>query len=558
MHQINNLIAGLSIKQRISIVAATLIAGAVLASFVHWKHESDFSALYTGMAPEDAGGVVQKLKELGVDYRLTESGATVRVASARLAESRLALAAAGLPKTGRIGFELFDKSNFGTTDFVEHINYKRALEGELERSVMSLAEVEQARVHLTLSKESVFLDQQQPSKASVMVKLRPGSHISPQNVLAITNLVASAVEGLSPEAISVVDMNGTLLTRKARTAATDGSQAPTEMLEMRQQLERNLVTKISETLDPLLGPNNYRAGASVDYDLTSGDQQEETLDPTHSVMVSSQKSEDVSERGASSGVPGTASNLPNGAAPAKSTAGGVSRRTENVAYQTSRVIRHTRIPQGVIKRMSLAVLVDQVVRWEGAGAQRRRVLIPPAPETLKTIKDLVAGVTGFSTERGDQLVVETLPFESSQNSEPPANLAPPVARPNHDPAWLQWVTKYRGYLSAAALILVFLLVAARVAVKMRSRRRVIATVSQPDELEAALDTPQLSPASTALATAEQLEGRHDLTSGEDDSQELALRIRELAKREPAVTANTLRMWLLQNETAKSGAHHASV
>ena len=554
MHQITKLISGLSIKQRIAIVAATLLTGLLLAALVHWKHESEFSALYTGMAPEDAAGVVQKLKETGVEYRLAESGGTVRVPSAKLAESRLALAAAGLPKTGRIGFELFDKTNFGTTDFVEHINYKRALEGELERSVMSLAEVEQARVHLTLPKDSVFLDQQQPSKASVMVKLHPGAQMSPQNVLAVTNLVASAVEGLAPDAISVVDMNGTLLTRRTRTAGADGTQAPGELIEMRQQIEHNLVAKISETLDPLLGPNGYRVGASVDYDLTSGDQQEEILDPTRSVMASSQKSEDVAERGGSSGIPGTASNLPNGAATSKAGAGGVSRRTENIAYQTSRVVRHTRIPQGVIKRMSLAVLIDQVVHWEGSGPQRHRVLIPPAPETLKTIKELVAGVTGLSVERGDQLVVETLPFESSQNAEPPA-MPPAAPLPNNDPAWLRWLIKYRGYLSAAVSSVAILLVAFRIFVKVR-RRKHIATVSHLDELKNPIELPQLYPASTALATAEQLSARTELISVEEDSQELAKRIRELAKREPALTANALRMWLLQNETTRSGAHHA--
>jgi len=554
MHQITKLISGLSIKQRISIVAAALFTGVLLASLVHWKHENGFSALYTGMAPEDAAGVVQKLKESGVEYRLAESGGTVRVPSERLAESRLALAAAGLPKTGRIGFELFDKTTFGTTEFVEHINYKRALEGELERSVMSLAEVEQARVHLTLPKESVFLDQQQPSKASVMVKLHPGAHLSPQNVLAITNLVSSAVEGLGPDAISVVDMNGTLLTRRARTAASDGTQAPTELLEMRQQIERGLVSKISETLDPLLGPNAYRAGASVDYDLTSGEQQEETLDPNRSVMVSSQKSEDAADRGVSSGIPGTASNLPGGSAPAKAGAGGVSHRTESIAYQTSRLIRHTRIPQGVIRRMSLAVLVDQVVRWEGTGAQKHRVLIPPAPETLKTIKELVAGVTGFSADRGDQLVVETLPFESSQNAEPPA-LPPAAPLPNNDPPWLRWVTRYRGYLAAAVSVLAILVIASRVFLKARRRKNLVRTVSHPDELEDAIAPPQLHSVSTALATAGQL-ARADLISEGEDNQELAKRIREMAKREPAVTANALRMWLLQRETADSGAHHA--
>src|ERR1022692_3369098 len=158
MDQLAKLFSGLTLTQKISILAMVLLAGGGLVSFVHWRHEGDFRPLYSSMAPEDAATVVQKLKETGVEYRLADNGTAVMVTSEKLAESRLALAAAGLPKTGRIGFELFDKSNFGATEFVEHINYKRALEGELERSVMSLSEVEQARVHLTLPKESVFID----------------------------------------------------------------------------------------------------------------------------------------------------------------------------------------------------------------------------------------------------------------------------------------------------------------------------------------------------------------------------------------------------------------
>ena len=310
MEQLRKLIAGLSLIQRISILAAAGLVVAGVMAFVHFRHEGDFRPLYTSMAPEDAATVVQKLKESGVEYRLADNGGTVLVPSARLAESRLALAAAGLPKTGRIGFELFDKTNFGATEFVEHINYQRALEGELERSVMSLAEVEQARVHLTMPKDSVFLDQQQPAKASVMVKLRPGAQISAQNVLAVTNLVASAVEGLSPDAVSVVDMDGTLLSRPRKASTGDGAEVTSEALEVRQQLEKNLVEKISETIEPLLGANRFRAGASVDCDLTSGEQQEETLDPAHSVLLSSQKTEDVTERPTSAGgIPGTAANL---------------------------------------------------------------------------------------------------------------------------------------------------------------------------------------------------------------------------------------------------------
>ena len=489
MEQLSQLLAGLSTKQKASIVVAALLTVAGIISFTRWKHEGDFRPLYSSMALEDASGVVAKLRETGVEYRLSENGGAVLVPSAKLAESRLALAAAGLPKTGRIGFELFDKTNFGTTEFVEHINYKRALEGELERSVMSLAEVEQARVHLTLPKDSVFIEQQQPAKASVLIKIRPGAQLSAQNVLAVTHLVASAADGLSPDAVSVLDMDGRLLSRPKRAGSDDGARISSETLEMRHQIESELVAKISATLEPVIGANKFRVGASVDCDLTSGEQQEETFDPTRSVMASSQKTEDSSERTASTGIPGTASNLPNPPPRPANGSGGLSRRTENVTFQTSRLVRHTRIPQGVVKRMSLSVLLDQTVRWEGEGAAKRKVLVPPTPETLKTIKDLVAASTGFSTERGDQLIVETLPFESSLNAEPPQKTPPPpapAAPPKPGPAWLETLRKLALPIG---LGLVLLLVLAGGLIKRLRRKKKIVEVEVPGLLEAAHEGP---------------------------------------------------------------------
>jgi len=544
MDQINSLIAGLSLKQRISIVAAAMAVVAGIVFFVHWKHEGDFRPLYTSMAPEDAAGVVQKLRETGVEYRLSENGGSVMVPSEKLAESRLALAAAVLPKTGRIGFELFDKSNFGATEFVEHINYKRALEGELERSVMSLSEVEQARVHLTLPKESVFIDQQQPAKASVMVKLRPGTQISTQNVLAVTNLVASAVEGLTPEAVSVVDMDGTLLSRPKKSAGGDGSEVTSESLEVRQQIEKSLVAKISETLEPLLGAKGFRAGASVDCDLTSGEQQEETLDPSRSVMVSSQKTEDVTEHATTSGIPGTASNLPQQASSSAKGSNGTSRRTENVTYQTSRVIRHTKIPQGVIRRMSLAVLVDQSVRWEGEGTNKHRVLVPPAPETMKIIKDLVAGIAGLDVQRGDQLIVETLPFESSLNSEYPKSLKPVPVPGSKGPAWLELITKYRDMWAPITLGLALLLMLVRVVFRF-ARRTPAKQVELADELQAPAVHTELSPAAKEIAAAALA-----APLAAEDHNDLAERVRTVAKREPELTVNVLRMWLAESNESR--------
>src|ERR1035437_958121 len=529
MDQINSLIAGLSLKQRISIVAAAMAVVAGIVFFVHWKHEGDFRPLYTSMAPEDAAGVVQKLRETGVEYRLSDNGDSVMVPSEKLAESRLALAAAGLPKTGRIGFELFDKSNFGATEFVEHINYKRALEGELERSVMSLSEVEQARVHLTLPKESVFIDQQQPAKASVMVKLRPGTQISTPNVLAVTTLVAR---------------DGTLLSRPKKSAGGDGSEVTSESLEVRQQIEKSLVAKISETLEPLLGAKGFRAGASVDYDLTSGEQQEETLDPSRSVMVSSQKTEDVTEHATTSGIPGTASNLPQQAPSSAKGSNGTSRRTENVTHQTSRVIRHTKIPQGVIRRMSLAVLVDQSVHWEGEGANKHRVLVPPAPETLKIIKDLVAGIAGLDVQRGDQLIVETLPFESSLNSELPKSLKPVPVPGSKGPAWLELITKYRDMWAPITLGLALLLMLVRGVFRF-ARRTPAKQAELADELQAPAVHTELSPAAKEIAAAALA-----APPAAEDHNELAERVRSVAKREPELTVNVLRMWLAESNESR--------
>src|SRR5580693_6477407 len=420
-------------KQILSIV---VVAGGVIAGLVslsRWNQERDFRPLYSSLSPEDAAAVLTKVKESGSEFRLSDNGTAVLVPSAKVAELRLQLAAAGIPKSGRIGFELFDKTNFGASDFAEQVNYHRALEGELERSVMSLAEVEQARVHITFPKESIFLESHQPAKASVLVKLRAGAQLSAQNVASICQLTASAVEGLVPEAVSVVDMRGNLL-NKARQALSPDDPEPSEAaIDYRQKIERDLLVKINSTLEPLLGADKFRATASVECDFTSAEQSDESYDPSKSVMVSSQKTEDMSGGTVAAGVPGAASSLPR---PAVRPAGGsnaVTRRTENISYQSSHTVRHVREPQGSIKRMSVSLLVDSAVRYEGSGAKAKRIVEAPSADKLKSIHDLVAGVIGLSTERGDQLVVETLPFESTLNPEqlpapPPAPPAPPTWR----------------------------------------------------------------------------------------------------------------------------------
>jgi flagellar M-ring protein FliF len=413
-------------KQILSIV---VVAGGVIAGLVslsRWNQERDFRPLYSSLSPEDAAAVLTKVKESGTEFRISDNGTSVLVPSAKVAELRLQLAAAGIPKSGRIGFELFDKTNFGASDFAEQVNYHRALEGELERSVMSLSAVEQARVHITLAKESVFLESRQPAKASVLVKLRPGSQLTAQNVAAICQLTASAVDGLAPEAVSVVDMRGNLLNRARRASSADDSGPSSAEIDYRQQIEHDLLTKINSALDPLLGADKFRATAAVECDFSSAEQSEENFDPSKSVMLTSQKTEDISGGPVAAGVPGAASSLPRPTSRPVTGSNGVTRRSENITYQSSHTVRHVRVPEGAIKHMSVALLVDSDVRWEGTGDKAKRVVQPPTPEKLKSIHDLVAGVIGFSAERGDQLVVESLPFESTLNPEP-VSLVPKAA-----------------------------------------------------------------------------------------------------------------------------------
>jgi flagellar M-ring protein FliF len=422
--------ANLTLRQRVTIGLMVMAVAAGMYALVHWQKEADFKPLYTGLAPEDAGAIVQKLKESGVDYRLPESGGVVMVPSARLAELRLTMATAGLPRSGRIGFELFDKANLGATEFTEHVNYRRALEGELERSIICLAEVEQARVHITFPKESVFLDSQEPAKASVLVKIRPGAHLGAENVQAIDHLVASAVEGLAPDAVSVLDMNGNLLGRPAAAGGLEGPDSSEASLEYRHKVEADLLAKIASTLEPLLGAGKYRAGVSVECDFAAGEQSEELYDPARSVMLTSQRSEDNSGSAFAAGVPGTPSSLPRPTSRPGNGAGRNTRVTENITYQASRTVKKTRLPAGTVRRMSLAVLVDHELSWQKDKTGYQRVLVPPSADKLKVVRDLVTGVTGFNAERGDQITIESLPFETTLTLEPPQpQVSAPPARP---------------------------------------------------------------------------------------------------------------------------------
>jgi len=550
MDQFRKVIANLSAMQRLTIALVVVAVGAGIYALVHWRQESDFRPLYTTLASEDAGAVVQKLKESGVAYRLSENGSTVLVPSAKVAEMRLEMASAGLPKSGRIGFELFDKTNFGATEFVEHVNYRRALEGELERTVMSLAEVQQARVHVTFSKESVYLEAREPAKASVVLRLRPGAQLVPQNVTAIQHLLASAVEGLAPDSVSVLDDTGRLLSRPHSMLASDGTDSSDRLLELRQSMERDLVAKINSTLEPLLGADRFRAGASVDCDFSSGEQSEEIFDPTKSVMISSQKSEDTNNGPGAAGIPGTASNLPRPAPKPATALASSSRRTESIAYQSSRTVKHMRLPQGTVRKMSLSVLVDQTVHWEGQGKTLHKVFEQPSADRLKSIRDLVAASTGFSQERGDQLIVESLPFESTLNLEPPMVPTAPAPGANSNlPPWVSKALGNRYILIGAAVAILILLAGIGFLVAKLVKGKKAGRATTPASLPAGTEGAAQIGTGTVLDEEADLQAQLDAAALKETTKRSAVlvkRLRDNIDKDPVVPAHIVRGWVNDN------------
>jgi flagellar M-ring protein FliF len=538
MDQIKKIFSSLSRQQLTAIAVVVLLTGVSLAWFVKWNHNRDFKPLFTGMSPEDAAAVVAKIKETGVEHQLSENGTSVLVPSAKVDEIRLELAAAGLPKTGRVGFELFDRNNLGITDFTEHVNYRRALEGELERSIKALNVVDQARVHLTFPKDSVFVDYREPAKASVLISTRAGNRLTPQNVLAISNLVGSAVEGLSPESVSVLDMQGNLLSRPKKHLGDD--QPSEAILDYRHQIEKDLVSKMEATLEPLLGEGRFRVGVTADCDFSTSEQSEEVLDPTKSAMVTSQKSEDAAGSAiAAGGVPGTQANSPRGTPARPGTGVNSTRRTESTSFETSKVVRHTKMPQGSIKRVSASLLLDQEATWEGKGKARHRVFTAPSPEKIKAINDIIAGVIGLDTARGDKLVIESLPFSQNLSADPgdPGVRAPAVPQTlvekfKADPKLLYGVPA--GVLVLGILAFLFL-----------RRRRLALLYAKKKALAEAAEAKERAQLEAAIAAAQREEENVNapaLPAIPKVLDALRLQVREFVRKDPQTAAEVLRSW----------------
>jgi flagellar M-ring protein FliF len=386
-----------------------------LSSRVEWR------TLYTNMDAREAQQAASELATAKIPYQLDVDGTTLRVPVNLVDKARLSLAVKGLPQSGRLGFELFDKPNWVGSEFDEKVNYQRALEGELEHTISSMGAIQSARVHLVLPHDSLFESQQRPAKASVVIKLAR-RNLSDSEGDSIRTLVASAVEGLDPGNVTLVDADGraSFGQRDAQTQAA--------------VYEQELVDRLSATLDPVAGRDNIRSSVNVDYDSSNTDETQEIYDPKATVLVSDERS-DQSQGGQprAAGIPGTASNAPNGGGatngttppaglplfPSTTSANEISHQ-ENTNYFASKRTLHVVQGPGQLKRLTVAILLNNKLVTTGSGKDVKRQFLPRSPEELQQIEQLAKAAVGFNAARGDQIAVENIAFADNVVPTPPS------------------------------------------------------------------------------------------------------------------------------------------
>ncbi len=428
-------VMALPAQKRTWLIASVVFVAAMCAAMAWFAERPDWRILFSGLDAKDVQQVTQELSAAGIPYQTTSDGGGVQVSAEMLDKARMEVAAKGMPQTGRLGFELFDKPNWVGSEFDERVNYQRALEGELERTIGTLGVVKSARVHLVLPQPSLFAAEEKAAKASVVLKLKRSTLDADQED-AIRSLVASSVENLSVDQVTLVDADGRVNFKPRSSGAAEA--------DAEQAMEARLVAM----LEPSAGQGNVRATVNVTYDHGTEERTDEVYDPTQVATLSMQKSEQVSAmRGQASGVPGTASNSPAAAAaggvagsqaaaapgaspllqkqalpvyPQQGNAPGQSLSEENGTYGVTKHLVHTEQGPGRVRRVSAAVVVNDRSELAGAGKTEHTIWKPRSAEEMHRLEELAQAAVGFDSRRGDQVVLENVSFSTNAPEVKPA------------------------------------------------------------------------------------------------------------------------------------------
>jgi len=533
----------------------TLAVGGLL-----WSRHGDFRVLFSNISERDGGAIISALEQQNVPYRFSESGGAILVPGERVHEIRLRLASQGLPKGGAVGFELMENQKFGISQFAEQVNYQRALEGELSRTIQSIAAVHSARVHLAIPKPTVFVREEQKPSASVLLNLYAGRTLEPAQIAGIQNLVASSVPQMPVANVSILDQSGALLSQ-LKSRLMEAGLDPTQVKYV-QEVETSVIKRIEDILAPIVGPGNARVQVAADIDFSQTEQTAElhkpNATPPEIVIRSQQTSETASATATPAiGVPGALSNQPPvpatapltqpaaGGAPAAGNtppipgqinAAGVqapiasvgqpvsTRKDATINYEVDRTIRHVKQSVGTVRRLSAAVVVNH--RKE-IGKDGKAATKPLSDNEIKQINDLVREAMGFNKERGDTLSVANAPFTASERADDGLPLW-------KDPDLLSLLKDLVKYGAIAGIIAYLLL---------KVVKPLVATMMTPRAGEAGpRGAPGLAGGAGAAAAYGAMAGEEGEGHPASAFEEKLQRAKTVATQDPKAVANIIKDW----------------
>ncbi len=506
------------------ILGAAAIIGLILLVLL-WSQQPTFQTLYSGLEEREAGEVLQALEQDGVRYRVNQDSGSIEVPASSVHQTRLELAAQGLPSGGASGYEILEEGQgFGVSQFMENARYRQALEGELARSIMTMGAVGQARVHLAMPEESVFVRDRKEPKASVVLNVDSRRTLGEEQVTAVTNLVASAIPNLEPDNVSVVDQSGNLLSseeRDPRAAAGD------RQFEQTRRIERAMGNRIENILQPMVGSDRVRAQVTAELDFSEMEQTEERFNPDTTAIRSEQTLREEDTSLGESGIPGSLSNEPPGAAQAPELvdpsggSGGSGQtsqlREETVTnYEIDRTITHNRVPPGAVKRLSVAVVVDHERTTNEDGEE---VKVPRTEEEIQRMTELVEDAVGYEPQRGDSVNVVSTSFVIDE----------PLPE---DPWWKQPQVWDIAKQVLGALLIIFLILGVL--------RPVLRNLAQPPKMEDEDEDEALTELERQKAQMqEELEREIQVADYETNLQTA----KTLARQDPKRVAQVVRTWI---------------
>ncbi|MDM2973510.1 flagellar basal-body MS-ring/collar protein FliF [Citrobacter sp. CK198] len=528
---------------RIPLIVAGSAAVAIIVAMVLWAKAPDYRTLFSNLSDQDGGAIVTQLTQMNIPYRFTEGSGAIEVPADKVHELRLRLAQQGLPKGGAVGFELLDQEKFGISQFSEQVNYQRALEGELARTIETLGPVKRARVHLAMPKPSLFVREQKSPSASVTVNLEPGRALDEGQISAVVHLVSSAVAGLPPGNVTLVDQGGHLLTQ-SNTSSRDLNDA---QLKYASDVEGRIQRRIESILSPIVGNGNVHAQVTAQLDFANKEQTEEQYRPNGDASQAVLRSRQLNESeqigsGYPGGVPGALSNqpAPANAAPistppanqqnaqntqttnnANSNVPRNTQRNETSNYEVDRTIRHTKLNVGDVQRLSVAVVVNYRALPDGKP-------LPLTTEQMKQIEDLTREAMGFSDKRGDTLNVVNSPFTATDDQG------------GELPFWKQQAF-IEQLISAGRWLLVLLVawILWRKAVRPQLARRAEETKVAQEQAQVRQETEEA--VEVRLSKDEQTQQRR--ANQRLGAEVMSQRIREMSDNDPRVVALVIRQWM---------------